>query len=251
MNGDTNMVAPSVLVVTGSDTSNYSLAQDMAASFRANYGKLYGLAFLNFSSAELPPELKSLFDTTLDVSGDLEAFKKAEGYYISFSAAKARLPELFPGYDIYCWIDADCWFQGSESMPRILQGAGGADIAIHPEYDPHYFKLQTPSARNIKIYQRNEGKLDKELLSRAMFNSGVYAMKKDSKVWALWREALETLRRRHEAGERVFFSDQIPLHRLLHTEAVSIFPLRAIDNWQTYASIPLIDWKAKLLRVPT
>ncbi len=242
---------PRTLIVTGSDKAHYALAADLAATFRANYGSNYQFAFLNFSPTELPGDLAGQFDAIVDVSADYHLFDKAMGYYTAFSAAKARLPELVPGFDCYCWIDADCWFQGSESLPRILQCVEDFDICIHPEYDPHYFKFPTPNPRTIAIYARNEPELDVELLHRPMFNAGVFAMMKSSKIWALWQAALADLRRRHQAGEDVYFSDQIPLHRILHTSEISIFPLRAIDNWQTYACTPRIDPDAKLLCVPT
>ncbi len=239
------------LVVTGADSAHYGLAGDLATSLREHYGSQYQFAFLNFSPTTLPYGLPEQFDTVVDVSTDYHLFDATLGYYAAFIAAKARLPELFPDYDCYCWIDSDCWFQGSQSLPRILQCVENFDICIHPEYDPHYFMFSTPNVRTIEIYTRNEPQLDVTLLHRPMFNTGVFAMMKSSKVWPLWQAALADLRNRHKAGENVYFSDQIPLHRILHTLNISIFPLRAIDNWQIYASTPRIDQASKTLCVPT
>ena len=41
----------------------------------------------------------------------------------------------------------------------------------------------------------------------------------------------------------MYFSDQIPLHKLLYTKPLKVAPSRAIDNWQLYAAAPKISIK--------
>ena len=59
------------------------------------------------------------------------------------------------------------------------------------------------------------------------------------------------MRQRHQQGERVYLSDQIPLHKIVYLQRLRVYPLRAIDNWKTYACLPFIDRQARCLRVPT
>jgi len=134
-------------------------------------------------------------------------------------------------------VDADCWFCSSESLGRIISGATQADIAIHPEYDVHYWRFPTPNKRTVEIYRTNDDEPPYSMFGRAMVNSGVYAMSPASPVWDLWRVALVSLRER-SLQRPVFFSDQIPLHRILHEGELRVCPLRATDNWQLYASVP-------------
>lgn len=247
------MGTPATLIVTGFDAQHFDLAQDFADSFRQAYQEQYQLAAVVFGPQAPPPQLSDRFDriTRLDASGpSFDAGRN--GYFLAHAGVKARLRDIFPGYASYCWVDADCWFQGDESLPRILAGMPGFDLCIHPEFDVHYLNFPTPSERTLHIYRTNEAaNLSAMPLRMPMVNSGVFAMRTDSRVWALWDAELTGLRQRHERGEAVFFCDQIALHKLVYLNQLRIYPLRAIDNWQTYACLPMIHRETRCLRVPT
>lgn len=242
----------SALIVTAFDANHFDLAQDMAASYRRAYASRYPLAAIVYGAKAAPPALAALFDKVLHMPSDDASFDNTRGFFMAYSGLKARLPEVLPGYASYCWIDADCWFQGDESIPRMLAGVQSHDICIHPEFDVHYVNYPTPSRRTLDIYQTNEdGDLAAMPLSMPMVNAGVFAMRADSRVWSLWGAELERLRERQRQGRPVFFSDQIALHKLIHQHRLRMYPLPAVDNWQTYACIPLIHRDSRSLRVPT
>lgn len=246
------MAAPSTLIVTAFDARHFDLAQDLVASYRHHYQDRYRIAAIVFGPDPAPPELAARFDTTLHVGGGDTLFDNSRGFFMACSGLKAQLRDVFPGYASYCWVDADCWFQGDESLPRVLAGVPNHELCIHPEFDVHYLNYPTPSDRTLSIYRTNEGdNLNQMPLRMPMVNSGVFAMRADSRVWALWAGELKQLRDRHERGEKIFFSDQIPLHKLIHQHQVRVYPLRAIDNWQTYACLPLIHRDTRSLRLPT
>jgi hypothetical protein len=224
----------------------------MASSYRRAYQDRYPLAAIVFGDKPAPPELVALFDYAIHVASDDAPDDSATGYFLAYSGLKAQLRNLFPGYQTYCWIDADCWFQGNESMHRILAGVASYDICIHPEFDIHYANYPTPSQRTLQIYRTNYGEqLDAMPLNMPMVNSGVFAMRANARTWDLWASELQHLRDRHKQGHSVFFSDQIALHKLIHAHQLRIHPLRAIDNWQTYACLPLVHRATRSLRVPT
>lgn len=246
------MGTPDTLIVTGFDAQHFDLAQDFADSFRQAYQERHRLAAVIYGAVSPPAALTTRFDQIFRVTEEGPAFDSTRGFFMAYSGLKARLRDIFPGYAGYCWIDADCWFQGDESLPRILAGVPGFDLCIHPEFDVHYLNFPTPSERTLHIYRTNEAaNLSAMPLRMPMVNSGVFAMRTDSRVWALWDAELTRLRQRHEHGEAVFFCDQIPLHKLVYLNQLRIYPLRAIDNWQTYACLPMIHRETRCLRVPT
>ena len=241
-----------VLVVTGFDAKHFDLALDLAESFRAAYQDRYRLAAIVFGAEPAPPALAAHFDQVMHLADAGAGFGAAAGYVLAYAGLKARLREVFPGHAAYIWIDADCWMQGDESLPRICAGLGAFDICVHPESDVHYLDHETPSERTLQIYRSNDGpRLAAMPLRKPMLNTGVFAMRADSRVWALWQAELDQLRQRHQQGERVYLSDQIPLHKIVYLQRLRVYPLRAIDNWKTYACLPFIDRQARCLRVPT
>lgn len=233
-----------VLVVTGADARYEHLLTDFVASYRAMYRRRFPIGLIGYDKSIATHPLREHFDYFVDDSFDYPDFQTQSGFYGAYTASKARIPELFPGYDIYLWVDADCWFCDPNSIDRIVFGATRADIAIHPEYDIHYWKWPTPNSRTIDIYKSIEKEVNPGILQRAMVNSGVYGMAANSPVWTLWHRSLAALRQ-NSRNRTIYFSDQIPLHKLLHTEPVRVFPLRATENWQLYASAPRIRFKTR------
>ena len=126
-----------IIVVTGCDSGHFDLAEDFIVSFRKAYGDRYKTGFVKFDTQPLTNVLSSLFDIKVDCSSGFASFDPSSGYYAAFQRLKVRLPDLFPGFQTYCWIDSDCWFQDSQSIPRITKGANNCDICIHPEFDTH------------------------------------------------------------------------------------------------------------------
>lgn len=240
------------LVVTGADHNHQGLVEDFVISFREMYREACKVAFINFSNRPLSAVIQNNFDIIIALSDGYDNFDTKNGYYSAYSRAKSRLRELFHGFEYYCWIDADCWFHTSESLARIIEYADVFDICIHPEYDIHYWRHPTPNPRTLFIYGLNERvDISEDLVKMPMVNAGVFAMNAGSIVWKEWDDALNNLRQRFDAGEAVYLSDQIPLHKLIYTNNIDIFPLQAIDNWQTYASIPsiLFDKQLKQLKL--
>lgn len=246
------MGAERAVVVTGFNHRHFDLAEDMADSYRAAYGDRYALAAAVYGGVEAPPQLRAKFDLVVDVSDLGPGYDESLGYFFAYSGLKARLPDIFPGFSMYAWVDADCWFQGSESLPRILNGAVQREISIHPEYDIHYTHSPTPGDRTLKIYQQNEARhIDTMPLRMPMVNAGVYAMRPESRVWKMWNAELIQLKLRHDRGEDVYFSDQIPLHKLIYRHGIQFSPLRAIDNWMAIFCMPMLHKATKCLRAPT
>ena len=229
-----------VLIVTGANEAHADLLKDFITSLRMHYGHNYEVALLDFASKPFQDDVLSQFDLVQQFSDEAISFQKKRGYFLAYTAAKARLTEIFPGYDVYCWVDADCWFNSPESVPRMVRNALKTEITIHPEYDIHYWGYPTPSDRTLNLYKSIYGENHSTYpIKLPMINAGVFAMSKSSKVWKLWASELLKMRER-SLSEDIYFSDQIPLHRILYSQKIKAIPLRAVDNWQVNACPPKI-----------
>ena len=240
------------LIATACDFAHFDLAEDLLESIRAVAGNDYAVGFVRCCKTDLPEKITSLADIVVDASADYANFDSKSGYYVAFASIKPRIPELFPGFDLYTWIDADCWLQNDGALKRIEIASPHFDVCIHPEYDVHYAGFPTPNLRTLDIYERSMPKdVAPRILRLPMVNTGVVGARRDSRIWSMWHAELAALRTRFERGEAEFFSDQIPLHHLIHTSPeLKVYPLRATDNWQTYASLPKISPSYRL-REPT
>lgn len=241
--------AAKVVVVTGCDAAHFDLAEDLFTSILAVKSRDYALGFVRLCGSPPPAALRRPGIDTVSAPGwDLPS--PPRGYRAAFLNVKPRLPVLFPGFDVYIWIDADCWVQGEGWFDALVEGAFRADLCAHPEYDVHYLGLPTPNDRTIDIYTSLfDLEVARAVWRYPMVNAGVFSARATSPLWGRWSAALEAIRAR--PAPDLFVSDQIPLHHLIHTRALSLFPLRAVDNWQTYACLPGIDHARRRLIVPT
>ena len=240
------------IVVTGCDANHFELAEDLLASLRSVSGKKRDLGFVRFCSTPVPQAIADSVDRVAECSEGHGSFNAEQGYYCAYAAIKPRLPELFPGYDVYSWIDADCWLQNDVTLDRFERAATEFDLSIHPECDVHYLNFPTPSFRTFDVYRRAMPKeLKPGILHFPMLNAGIVSARRESPIWRMWKQELTELRARVERGESDYYCDQVPLHHLIHSRNVQYYPLRAVDNWQTYAAIPRVDFTRRRLMTPT
>ena len=161
--------------------------------------------------------------------------------------ARPFLPRYFPGYDIYIWLDADVWVQTPAAIDAMI--AAVADIpaiAIVPELDrcyPTFFQ-------NAEIWQKFSSwyeasyapSIVADMLLKPMLNAGVFALRRDSPVWAAWGDIYrDALQRVTAFNDRSFMADQLGLNILCYLKGLPHVLLPASFNWLTAYAIPKLD----------
>ena len=58
--------------------------------------------------------------------------------FLKACVCRPFLPQIFPGYDIYFWMDADTWIQNWAGPDLFLQGAARKKIALTSQADRAY-----------------------------------------------------------------------------------------------------------------
>ena len=240
------------IIVTGCDANHHALAADLLASIAAQGRRDYALGFVNIGRHPLPAEIADHVDAIVDVPD--EGFEAAggNGFRLGFLNVKPRLPILFPGFHRYAWMDADTRVQNGAGLTDLLRCADLAPIALAPESDPNYAAAESPSRWALTLYRGLLGEAAMHAYGRLpMLNSGVFSATAASPVWAPWSAALARLRTSPPSDADTVFSDQIPLHFLIHSTRLGFHPLRAVNNWLVSISPPGFDLATRLLRAPT
>jgi hypothetical protein len=240
------------IIVTGCDLAHQDLATDLLASLRDACGRSVTIGFVQVGDDPLPQALADTADLVAHLPDDTFHRDQRLGFRLAYLMVKPRLPELFPDFDLYIWLDGDTWVQNAAGLDQLAQAARLADIALHPELDPNYFATPFPHDYFRRVYVSIYGQEDaREFMDHPMINSGVFAARATSPVWGLWREALADMRRRGENHPELWHSDQIPLHRLVVSNQVSVSPLRAVNNWLVGFCPPAVDLERKCLAAPS
>ncbi len=243
---------PRTLVVTGCDANHYDLAADLVESLRNACGARVEIGFINVGEGPAPETIRGGVDLVAEAPDPAFQAGALKGFRLAYLGVKARLPDLFPGYDVYVWLDADTWVQNPVGLEQIVQSAALADVCMHPEQDPNYYAAMYPHGYIHEVYRRlyGAGEADR-YATRVMLNSGVLGARSSSPIWALWRAELEEIVARSRDDPEVYYSDQIPLHRLVMSGRLSVTPLRAVNNWLAGLCRPSINFSRRRLHAPT
>ena len=237
-------------VITGCDGNFAEFAEDLLRSIRRFDDLDFDLCFICMGK---DPTIRELAAKYCD---DLVAFEEPRrpdnGNVISANGLKPLLPEIFPGYESYLWIDADVWVQNAVGFRQIFHAAEERDLAIHPELDPHYYMQTSPSDRTRLVYRRLfANALADKTIRYPMINTGVIAARAKSPLWDKWGKALKKAFAGEYGGEGKFSSDQIPLHHIVFMGELKMQPLRAVNNWQCHCALPAFVVSSRRLAVPS
>lgn len=168
--------------------------------------------------------------------------------YFGF-VAKPFLRELFPGYQIYLWLDADMWVQDAIFFADLCAAAATGRFAVASEADRDYraptLKLRLWMVNN---YRRGYGLAEALRLSFApIVNNSLAAAHVDAPHWAIWQRDYRQLVRR---ARRLVAMDQLSLQRALFSEALPVALLPATDDWVCSRALPAWDRHTQLFVTP-
>jgi hypothetical protein len=166
--------------------------------------------------------------------------------------AKPLIPKYFPGYDIYLHLDADAWVQDWSAIQTYLAAAESAALAITPEIHRAYTANYTASHEFhdfiVELYGGTWGEAYvKKYGYYPVLNAGVFAMPKDSPIWAFWRDNIQVSlqKSRHHCIEQAALNlavfEHPDLFHFAEPDKKNIQFLPATCNWLCHQSLPLYD----------
>ena len=161
--------------------------------------------------------------------------------HITAMAFRPFMREVFPGFDVYLWIDSDTWVQQASSIHLFfhLATTGDASIAISPLIDVNYklqFDAQKFQADLRAIYAAIYGGVGEDLSYQPILGAGVFAMHRDSQIWAAWAGQLPVVYRRDYSRlpAALHLAEQTALNRVVYSLGKPAF-VEAIHNYHLCA----------------
>ncbi len=159
--------------------------------------------------------------------------------------ARPFLPDYFPGYDVYVWIDSDVWLQRLEVLATYVAGALQSGLAVTHERERAYrfqlWLLGWTGKHFLKGYGAATGA---NLLLRRHLNAGFFAAAAGAPHWAAWGRRYEAAIRR---SGMLVPHDQFALVQAVHTGAVpgaERLPTAILEpenNWICDRGIPMCN----------
>ncbi|MCI5059978.1 MAG: glycosyltransferase [Alphaproteobacteria bacterium] len=169
---------------------------------------------------------------------ELPAHKIRGKEYLKSCVCRPYIPDYFPGYETYFWMDADTWVQKWNAVEMFLAGAQKGAITLTAQSDrayPRQIRLKWLGYMPVKLrgfYFSNAKqafgfKKAKELYPYHVLLAGAFALRGDAPHWKRWQELmLQALER-----GKVFTAEQLSLGVLCYLEGYKREVLPAYTHW--------------------
>lgn len=229
------------LIVTGADEAYAEYAGDLIASLERAPSLAFDLGLLDYGltpatrtslarrvSAVVTPAWPFRADPKFDTQIQARAF-----------ATRPFLPDYFPGYDGYAWIDADSFVQDPRVV-NVLKAAAAPGLAgVVPTVDRSYRHTESSRRWVLERYRMAFGEeVAQRLMTAPYVASGVVSASASSPLWSLWRSRFQ-LSLDDWRGPRL--CDQSILNHVVYLENLPHHRLPSFCNWISHLALPMVD----------
>ena len=197
--------------------------------------------------------LSKKVDEIKNAEWDIEVpgYKVKGKEWLKSQVSRAFLPNYFPNYEKYLWIDCDAWVNDWSCVELYFKACDDGKLGITQTIGPGYKitskvnwlfgKLALIKSQNFKHAVKSKiSYADARKLAFAPhINIGVFSLEKDSKGWSTWQNNLEkTLK----AGN-IFGSEGLAINMSVYIDNLETEFLPLNCNWITSNLLPKYDQK--------
>ena len=159
--------------------------------------------------------------------------------WLKSQISRAFLPNYFPNYEKYLWIDCDAWVNDWSSVELYFQACENGKLGITQTLGPGYKimskvswlfgKLAIVKSQNFKHAISSKIGLDKarKLAFAPHINIGVFSLEKDSSCWKIWQKNLDTAL----SSGKIFGSEGLAINMSVYIDNVETEFLPLNCNW--------------------
>ena len=184
---------------------------------------------------------------------EVPKFKVLGKEWLKSQVSRAFLPDYFPDFEKYLWIDCDAWVSAWECVDLYFKACENGKIGITQTIGAGYkvlTKVKWILGRLAAIKSQNYKHAKKsgfsETIARKIafaphLNIGVFSLEKDSKCWKIWQE---NLKKTLKLGS-IFGSEGLAMNISVYVDDVKAEFLPLSCNWIASNVLPKYDQESK------
>ena len=169
--------------------------------------------------------------------------------WLKSQVSRAFLPNYFPNYEKYLWIDCDAWVNDWNTIELYLKACNDGKLGITQSIGPGYKitskvnwlfgKLALIKSQNFKhAMSSNIGiKKARKLAFSPHINIGVFSLEKKSNCWNVWQKNLETTLK----SGKIFGSEGLAINMSVYIDEIETEFLPLNCNWIASNLLPKFD----------
>jgi hypothetical protein len=159
--------------------------------------------------------------------------------WLKSQVSRAFLPEYFPGFKKYLWIDADAWVNDWSAVELYFKGSDNQTLSISSSADRAYGRVLRADwifsniafirSQNYK-HAKSSGfsnQISREVALKPHLNIGVFCLDDDAPHWLVWQKNLKQSLKKG----RIFGSEQIAMNITVYCDLMKVQILPTYCNW--------------------
>ena len=170
---------------------------------------------------------------------DVPGYKVMGKEWLKSQVSRAFLPNYFPNYNKYLWIDCDAWVQDWSSIDLYFKACENGKLGITQTMGPGYKimskvkwifgKIALIKSQNFKHAIKSKIALNeaRKLAFAPHINIGVFSLEKDSLCWSNWQK---NLKKTLSSGQ-VFGSEGLAINMSVYIDEIDTEFLPLNCNW--------------------
>lgn len=230
------------IIITAADESFASLLIDWLDSMQqwdTPVADALGLINLGLSEETLA-KVSERFIRVVEPGWDLPIMRSLREQQPQLRALTVRpfLPDYFPGFEVYLWIDSDAWVQERFAIDHLIDTAGRGVMGIvaenHPSYADHQPLKQWRSQRMQEYFGASAAQ---SMTDRPYLNAGVFSLAQEAPHWKAWQSTFE----QGLIANPDLVCDQTALNYMLGEQKLPVRVLSPLYNWCCHLAIPKVS----------
>ena len=159
--------------------------------------------------------------------------------WLKSQVSRAFIPNYFPGYKKYLWIDADAWVNSWNSIELYFKGCENKKLAIATSADRSYgrvlraqwifgsfARIKSQNYKHAKSSGFSE-KISRDVALKPHLNIGLFCLEEKAPHWEVWQKNL----RKALSSGKIWGSEQIAMNITIYSDNLDVEILPAYCNW--------------------
>ena len=243
------------VIVSLADSNYFELLNELIDSIK-QFKQSEDIAICVLDAGLKDEQLKTLsskVDEIKKAEWDIEvsSFKSKGKEWLKSQVSRAFLPNYFPQYEKYLWIDCDAWLNDWSTIELYFKACDNGKLGITQTIGPGYKitskvnwligKLAIIKSQNFKHAMSSKIGIDKarKLAFAPHINIGVFSLEKNSECWENWQE---NLKKTLQSG-KIFGSEGLAINMSVYIDNIETEFLPLNCNWIASNLLPKYDSK--------
>ena len=237
------------VIVSLADANYFELLNELVDSIkRFDESKAFDICILDAGlEANQIEILEKKVNKIKKAKWDIEvpSFKIKGREWLKSQVSRAFLPDYFPNYKKYLWIDADAWVNSWETIDLYIKGCENKKLAISTSADRSYgrvlraewifgsfARIKSQNYKHAKSSGFSE-KISREVALKPHLNIGVFSLQVDAPHWEVWKKNLK----KALSSGKIWGSEQIAMNITIYSDKLDVEILPAYCNWTLIEAI--------------